>query len=280
MGKKGLLVLLATIIAFPALPAEVINIHPLFAVPNLDGKGDDWEKVPEVVIPLRPIVADSVVEAREVRIKAGHIADSVYFYLQWVDSEENREHKSYIWNRQKQRYVRGPAREDRCSMQFEMDGEYTTDWLNAEYFKADMWHWKSFRSNPLGIAHDKMTIVSTEPLLRSAQLKRPKGGISYVIRPSDDGVQPYTTKRYRHLQKQTMPKYQLNHEVSGSVADIKAKGRWSDGVWHLELARKLDTGHDDDVKFRLGESVKGGIGIFDGSNTGDHNISDTLIFQF
>ncbi|MCL4371353.1 MAG: ethylbenzene dehydrogenase-related protein [Chloroflexi bacterium] len=31
--------------------------------------------------------------------------------------------------------------------------------------------------------------------------------------------------------------------------DIQAKGAWMDGVWTVEFARKMDTGHWDDVKF-------------------------------
>jgi hypothetical protein len=101
-----------------------------------------------------------------------------------------------------------------------------------------------------------------------------------VQRPGDSGIQPYSTMRHRRYKKEEMPKYKLNPNVSGSVADIKAKGRWSDGYWVLELSRKLDTGHEDDAVFKLGESLKGGIGIFDRSAVLDHVISETLTFQF
>ncbi|MEJ1463400.1 MAG: ethylbenzene dehydrogenase-related protein [Candidatus Sedimenticola sp. (ex Thyasira tokunagai)] len=263
-----------------AVEAETVKVAPLSQAPVVDGLGDDWKEVPEITIPLRPISAETAVEAKEVRLKAGYFADTVYFYLKWSDSEENRLHKPYVWNKQKKRYVRGPQREDRLSMQFVMEGEYTTDWPSADHFKADMWHWKSARTAPLNIAHDKMTIVSNKPLLRAAQLERPDGGVTYVLRPSDGGTQPYTTKRYRNLLQPVMPKYQLNPKVSGSVADVKAKERWVNGFWHLELARKLDTGNGDDVKFRVGESTLGGIAIFDASEPDDHAISGTLDFHF
>ncbi|MEJ1296997.1 MAG: ethylbenzene dehydrogenase-related protein [Candidatus Sedimenticola sp. (ex Thyasira tokunagai)] len=263
-----------------AVEAETVKVAPLSQAPVVDGLGDDWKEVPEITIPLRPISADTAVEAKKVMLKAGYFADRVYFHLRWPDSEENRVHKPYVWDKQKKRYVRGPQREDRFSMQFVMEGVYTSDWLSANHFKADMWHWKSARTAPLNIAHDKMTIVSGKPLIRAARLKRPDGAITYVLRPSDAGVQPYTTKRYRNLEQQVMPKYQLNPEVSGSVADVKAKGRWFNGFWHLELSRKLDTGNEDDAIFKIGESLPGGIAIFDASETDDHAISGTLNFQF
>ncbi|MES9882563.1 MAG: ethylbenzene dehydrogenase-related protein [Sedimenticola sp.] len=280
MGKLVTTTLFLLGLLSSAVEAETVKVHPLSQAPVVDGLIDDWNKIPETTIPLRPIITNTAVEAKKVMLKAGYFADTAYFYLRWPDSEENRVHKPYVWNKQKKRYVRGPQREDRFSMQFAMEGEYTTDWPSADHFKADMWHWKSARTAPLNIVHDKMTIVSGKPLIRATQLKRPDGGITYVLRPSDAGIQPYTTKRYRNLEQQEMPKYQLNPEVSGSVADVKAKGRWSNGFWHLELSRKLDTGNEDDAVFKTGESLPGGIAIFDASETDDHAISDTLNFQF
>ncbi len=190
--------------------AETIEVLSLPQAPVVDGLSDDWKEVPEITIPLRPITANTAVEAKKVMLMAGYYADTVYFHLRWPDSEENRVHKPYVWNKQKKRYVRGPQREDRFSIQFAMEGKYTADWLSAENFKADMWHWKASRTAPLNIVHDKMTIVSSKPLIRATQLKRPDGGITYVLRPTDAGIQPYTTKRYRNLEQQVMPKYQLN----------------------------------------------------------------------
>ncbi len=51
-------------------------------------------------------------------------------------------------------------------------------------------------------------------------------------------------------------------------------------MWHLELKRLLNTGNDDDLVFEKGRAVKAGIGIFNASETTDHNISKTLVFQF
>lgn len=35
----------------------------------------------------------------------------------------------------------------------------------------------------------------------------------------------------------------------GSAADVGAKGKWADGWWTLEFARRLDTGEADDTTF-------------------------------
>lgn len=38
-------------------------------------------------------------------------------------------------------------------------------------------------------------------------------------------------------------------EPSGSRADIRQAGTWSDGKWTVEMKRALETGNDDDIQF-------------------------------
>jgi hypothetical protein len=189
------------------------------------------------------------------------------------------EHKPFIWNEAKGRYVKGPQREDRIAIQFEISGEYDTNWYSGKEFVADMWHWKSFRSNPLGLVHDKLTVISKEKMRNSIKVDLPSGPI-YIKRPSDAGDRIYKSTRYGSKVNDVMPKYTLIENAQGSVADIRAKGVWADGVWRVEMSRAMNTGNDDDVVFNVGKAVKGGIAVFDGTGDDDHTISDTLIFQF
>ncbi|MEH6578215.1 MAG: ethylbenzene dehydrogenase-related protein [Amphritea sp.] len=282
MQKPGCL--LALSILFTVCPSfaetQVINVHALSAAPVLDSFGQDWEGIQAQQIPLQPNKTFSQVDVQSVHIKAGYHGEKVYFYFQWSDSEASLVHKPYVWNTDSQRYLRGPQREDRLALQFEMEGDYSADWRDSRHFKADMWHWKASRSNPLGLVHDKYTVHSPNKLLRSSVVQGAAGHSQYVKRESDAGTKIYTTKRYRKQADPIMPKYILNAEVAGSVADIEAKGRWREGRWHLEMSRKLNTGHSDDVVFVPGTSVKGAIAIFEASESDDHGISQTLIFQF
>ena len=72
----------------------------------------------------------------------------------------------------------------------------------------------------------------------------------------------------------------MQKNPTGSVADVQAKGLWFDGKWHLEIRRKLHTGHGDDISFPKSGKVVGGIAIFDGSIDDDHTNSRNLIFKF
>jgi hypothetical protein len=260
--------------------AETITMHQLSAAPRVDGSSADWNGVGNTTVKLRKTLPNGKSDVRSVSVKGGVFGDEVYFLLQWKDSTADKQHKPFIWDAGKNKYVGGKQREDRMAIQFAMEGDYTTDWASGNAFKADMWHWKAFRSNTLGLVHDKMTIIGVEPLKRAYKVAAENGRTLYIQRPSDAGTKLYTTKRYSKKEQDTMPKYILADNPEGSVSDVKAKGVWRNGVWTVEIKRKLNTGHSDDVVFAKGKAVKGGIAIFNRTGDDDHTISDTLTFKF
>lgn len=255
-----------------------IAVSPLNEAPLLDGRLDDWA-IESQRIQLHKAHPDVSVELSDLSLWAGHHDDMIYFAFRWADSSPDRQHKPYIWSDEKQRYAVGKQREDRLAIQFQIEGDYDVNWLSGNSFKADMWHWKSARSAPIGFAHDKMTIVSREKLTRSYKAEALNGEPVYIRRPSDSGDKLYTNKRYGLRESKQMPKYILNPDVSGSVADVKAAQRWEDGEWIVELSRKLDTGHDDDIVFEPGKEIPGGIAVFNRSGDANHVISDNLLFR-
>lgn len=271
---------LAALILTGPLSAQTITVQPLSKAPVLDGQGDDWGEVKAIVIPLHKSIPTAKTTVTQVTLKAGTFGEDVFFYAQWADPTESLQHKPFVWDEAQQKYVEGTQREDRLAIEFRMEGDYSTDWLSGKSFTADMWHWKAARSNPTGYADDQRTIISQDKLLRAYETKTNDGKPLYILRPWDEGDMPYTTKRYSQKQEAMMPKYVINPTAKGSTMDIQAKGAWRDGNWHLELKRKLNTGHSDDVVFNLGQSVVGGIGIFESSDNDDHAISDGLEFKF
>jgi hypothetical protein len=81
-----------------------------------------------------------------------------------------------------------------------------------------------------------------------------------------------------------MPGYEINPAAEGSIADVRAKGVWRDGRWYLELSRRLDTGHDDDVAIPATGTIEIAVAVFDGlSNNvvdgGAHSVSDKLVVR-
>lgn len=66
-----------------------------------------------------------------------------------------------------------------------------------------------------------------------------------------------------------------------SRADIEFGAVWNDGIWTAELARDLDTGTDDDVRFVPGSEYLFGVAEFDNSRHGyEHRTSDMYYMTF
>lgn len=259
--------------------SQTIHVVQANGKPVINGVGDEWGNIPPYRIPLKQSDPQGKTNVAEVIIKAATFEDSVYIYSEWKDSTLSLTHKPFIWSDKKGRYETGPQREDRIAIQFAMSGKYNTNWLSGDEFVADMWHWKAFRSNPLGLAHDKMTVVSKSKMSGSLKVNT-AGGAIYIKRLSDKGDDLYTSTRYGAKIDNIMPKYKFAESPQGSSTDIKAKGIWQNGVWRVEMSRLLNTGNPDDVVFRLGESVLGGIAIFDQTSDQDHVISEVLTFKF
>lgn len=279
-GILGYLAMLLFLFTHGTSSAQTVTVQTLSILPTLDGSDKEWGKIPFEKIFLKKNKEAGFSDVQSVSLKAGVFREDIYIFAQWKDSTEDLIHKPFIWNEGEQRYVKGPQREDRFSIQFAMGGEYTTSWLSGKEFTADMWHWKSSRTNPIGLAHDKMTIITSTPMRRSYKTVAKNGKEIYIFRPSDQGTKIYNGIRYSQKKNDVMPKYLLTENPAGSITDVKAKGVWKNGMWRLEIKRKLNTGNADDAAFQRGEAVKAGIGIFNRSEADDHNISEVLTFQF
>ena len=260
--------------------AQDIPVGALANKPVVDGSAADWSQTEGTRISLKNNKSGGKTNVSGIDVKAGVHGDRVYFLLQWDDDDMDDQHKPYVWDSASNKYVAGDQREDRLAIQFAISGDYDVNWLSGKLFSADTWHWKAARSNPLGIAHDKSTIISSEKAKKSYTGKADDGSTVYIQRPSDEGDKLYKTKRYPSKEKDMMPKYILASTVSGSVADVEARGVWENGRWTLEMSRKMNTGNPDDAAFMVSQSIKGGIAVFDRSGDDDHGISEILNFQF
>lgn len=277
---RALLIAISSLLPFNLFAAQVIPVDSLNSAPIIDGNFADWSTIQAVTVPLHKTSAEHISDVPSVSVKAAIYQDSIYIYFSWQDTTESNEHKPFIWNEQQGRYLNSNRYEDRLAIQFEMSGDYTTNWLSGNSFIADTWHWKAFRSNSIGLAHDKITIISDKKLLRSYPAQSEKGTPLYIKRSDDAGDRLYKSVRYRQREQDKMPKYELMPSAQGSIADVKAQGQWQDDHWQLEMTRKLNTHHEDDVVFTAGMKIKAGIAVFDATGDQDHVISDTLIFQF
>lgn len=152
--------------------------------------------------------------------------------------------------------------------------------------RIDMWHWKSVRTNDVGQIDDQYTDSTRYDPKKAKSAGRhgdPKTSGGYKNNQTADkkgpqfalkGNTPAPPYWIRDREKEAFDdsKYKAGDEVPGIViapfagdrGDVSARGRWKDGVWTLEIARKLQTGSDFDVQFSdLKKEYAFGVAVFD-----------------
>jgi DMSO reductase family type II enzyme heme b subunit len=265
--------------ASAAFAGQELQARPIDRTIVLDGEIEDWAGIRGLTVPLSGIGG-----ADRVELTAAIHGDRIYVLAVWDDPTENDLHKPYQWNEAAYAYEKTDRMEDRLAISWAMSGAFSANKIDGNEFTADVWHWKANRSNMAGLAHDKSWRVSRTPFEHGREFRTPSGDIVYLARPSDAGDQLYKPIRYHLKQSAIMPGYEINPAAEGSIADVRAKGVWRDGRWYLELSRRLDTGHDDDVAIPATGTIEIAVAVFDGlSNNvvdgGAHSVSDKLVVR-
>lgn len=156
--------------------------------------------------------------------------------------------------------------------------------------KADLWHWKSYRSNPLGFADDGWVTVSDEKAAPPTGRKSDPGGGGDSKNETADKTKPalmqdpaktpsvkgflvkgetVEIKDYSIFKAGDTIPYRILSKPDGSRGDILAKGVWANGMWTLMLSRKLNTGNADDVQFDPAKTYRFGVSMY--NDSGDYN---------
>lgn len=170
--------------------------------------------------------------------------------------------------------------------------------------RADNWHWKAARTNAVGQVDDKyLTGVLTDPKdVESANkgdakdkggyvdnrnptgtgpakmqdpAKQPSAGSSFLLTSDAVALDPSKVKAGDKIPRELLEPW------VGSRGDIEAKGVYGSGKWTVVFHRKLDTGHDDDIKFVVGRTHPFGLAVFDNAGAVNHTVSsDVLTLKF
>ena len=227
--------------------------------PALDGRTDDeaWSSAAEVSTLDRS-------SQREIRIKSVHTADELFLLVTVPDAAPSESHKTWVWDPQEGIYKQGQDREDALVFKWSMSGNDANLSLftNPQPHNADIWFWKACRTNPAGYADDKQQMLSTTPDKRSRHLQLANGRVLYLVRSGDEGSSAYDERLVYDYMGDTVRRF-LSRQPEGSRGDVRAKGGWRDGHWTIEFARKLNTGHADDLAFERGRSYLFGISCYE-----------------
>ncbi len=242
--------------AFAAMDIPSVKVAN---VPVLDGSAQDavWKA-------LKPHVVTDQASGKKILLRSVYTADQVFFLVQFPDAAQNFLHKPWVWNTTDEKYETGPHREDTFVFKWNMMAE-DVDLSNFsdDNYRADVWYWKANRTNPAGFADDKTQVLADVPSKKSKPKTSVTGKGRHLSRISDAGKSAYKSYTPVTYEKDLVDSYPPR-VPEGSRADVRAKGVWNGGLWSVEFARNLNTGHDDDVQFdpAAGKSYLFGISIF------------------
>ncbi|MCU7830221.1 MAG: hypothetical protein KZQ85_14250 [Candidatus Thiodiazotropha sp. (ex Myrtea sp. 'scaly one' KF741663)] len=248
-----LLLLCQPLLAEQTLQAPMVS-HP----PVIDGLANDdaWSGIPPLL--TRDTVADI-----DIALRACHDGENIYLLAVFPDSTENRQHKPLVWNAETKLYGQGFQREDTLVLKWAITPQDADLSLSATTpYKADIWYWKSVRTDPAGYADDKYQLYSENKAKRAMPLLSKDGGRFYLLRRGDSGKAAYHNQMLLEYTGDHKQAYVIK-QPEGSRADIRAKGLWKQGVWQIEFARKLDTEHADDIAFKVGKSYQFGVSRYE-----------------
>jgi len=282
--------------------------------PTLDGVVDAvWGQAREITIP----VADGVNlpgGRTAVRLKALYSGDSIYFLMTWADATESMRRAPFqkqvdgSWKKLVDPNDKGGDNnlyyEDKFAFIWNMSikgfdqsgcwatchaGEpgkaYGNKYTSTLSEMADIWHWKSVRTEPVGQVDDQYvdsTRYDPQTAPEAGRKSDPRTGGGYADNPVEGsrpkwarpGNQPAPPYWIIDGEKVALDdsRYRSGDEVPGIViapftgdrGDIRSRAVWRNGAWTVEFARKLVTGSAFDVQFNnLNKPYYFGVAIFD-----------------
>ncbi|MBI5675845.1 MAG: hypothetical protein HZC48_08500 [Nitrospirae bacterium] len=244
------------IITGRAMSAQTITAVKVTSPPVIDGAASDsvWKFANAVTV-------KDVRTGGDVTLKALYTDEQIYFLVTYPDKTEDRLQKPWVWDKGLKAYSMGPQREDTFNFNWNMESkEVDLSEFSDDTYTSDVWYWKANRSDPSGYADDKLhTLASTsgkkaQDVISKSNKKR------YLTRNGDEGEASEKKRLLTDYEGDVVDQH-ISVTPTGSRADIKAKGLWKAGFWTIEFARKLNTGHTDDIQFSPSSGKKYLFGI-------------------
>jgi hypothetical protein len=231
---------------------------PVANAPVIDGRANEpfWNTAPA-------ITTLDFSSQRPITIRSVYTTQEIFFLVTYPKDTPAETHKTWRWDAREEVYREGPDREDTFVFKWSMSGNKVSLRLRGdpEPHRADIWFWKALRTNPAGYADDKWQAVSPKAGPGSREIKSSTHGTLHFRRVGDTGGPAYQDTLFFEYKGAALPAYQ-HTEPSGSRADVRAKGEWSNKQWTIEFGRKLNTGHDDDVTFTPGAVYLLGVSCY------------------
>jgi hypothetical protein len=199
--------------------------------------------------------------------------ERLWILARWPDLNKNDQHHPWLWSKETQAYVEGPEVEDALSLAFAKEGRMGDCMLGGAEAAVDLWTWGAGRTDSSGYAEDATMTLGFRQLPRANSFQARNGRTVWIRREPDAGVRPYQTQVAGTYAGDLVPRYRTGLP-SGSMADVRARGSWSEGVWTVEFSRRLSTGDPADAVFAPGRETFFSVAVFDSREGNDHSTSE------
>lgn len=283
---------------------------------SLNGDDPAWSKASATVVKTAVIEGSKAPAPVDVTVRALYSATDVWFRFEWADATQS---EARVWEFDGTAW-KSTGNEDRLGLywgitpveRFQTRGcaalchSPEADPIDKWYMitpnteeRADNWHWKAARTNPIGQSDDKYLIGTlTNPKdVESANKGDAKEKGGYADNKAATGTGPglmldpakkaslggpfiLVTEAVTLDASKFKAGDKLPREVlapwTGSRGDLETKGVWAGGKWVVVIHRKLDTGTDDDVKFIPGKTYPFGLAVFDNIGAVNHTVSQDV----
>lgn len=249
-------------------------------VPEIDGVVDDvWKRSKPLTVEVREAFGGD--DPKSVVLRSVHNGERIYILAQWPDTTRSDMRDPYVWNAAKSMYERPSKPDDQFALEFPLSGDFAVSMLAlSRDFTADVWHWKAGRGNPVGWVDDKRHIISQKPIENGREYSLGGRGMVYVARLADEGTPSYVLQEAPERFTGEVVDSFRSQTPSGSLADVRGKGRHDGKGWTLEMSRRFNTHHDDDTTLNPNEGVLCAIAVLDDELYWQHSVSPLLELRF
>jgi hypothetical protein len=288
--------------------------------PHLDGELDDpaWKQGVPLKVKL---MGGNLIGRVTLEIRAVYTDTVLFVAFRWADPTESVEKAMWVngphgWQTTGVKRAGELGNEDRVMTvwdvsipRFQQEGCLVACHPGvsaAKYLEepglGDIWHWKAARSNPVGYCDDKyINNIRSGPDggRHGDSVKLHKGTTSNSSRDGtgpafmqNPGINPNDPRFLLSNEAVSIPKgkvFSIGQRIPGYVlsipdgsrGDVRCRGKWEEGIWTVELSRKLVTGNIDDVQFSdLLKHYPFAAAVVDNASGAEHSFSGVLQLQF
>lgn len=219
-----------------------VQVAPADAsLPLVDGLSDDeaWARTRRTSVSIKGLKQGLDVAAVEGEGR-------LFMLFIWADRNPASDYRRWYWDAGGKSYRRSREMDDGLAVRWLVEGRITPDLRSGDVGSFDTWVWRAGREGLGRYASDKRVQISDTPVQLAKYFTSPGGKGIWLKQEYDQGQLPFSIVIPQQYEGDRVNSI-ASQDPDGSAADVRAAGRWKDGLWTVEMSRRLSTGNQDDL---------------------------------